>query len=169
MQANKHSPSSFKDLDSQLRVASRLLDYTHSLRTDDVGRKALQDNRWRYIQEVDSFVTGTVHNFTSKVLADLEDVLPDLQAASIDAEMARTLAVSLLPELDDEKARVAQTLRDLPWWDRITFAHLVKRSRTSYFREYQNFFDTNEPIIRFYAESVQIVADNLLMLIDYAH
>lgn len=146
----------------------RALNLLESTLTDDIGIKAFQNNPWRYTQEVDSFVTAIVKIFTSQVLKDLEDARPDFEAASTEAETSRTLAISLLVELDTEKDRVIRTLRDLPWWDRFTLAHFFKQSRTSYFREYSKFFDDHEAMIRLYVEWVQIVADNLLMLKDYA-
>lgn len=149
-------------------VALELLDSAHTLLTDDMGLKASTNNPWRYTQEVDNFVTTTVKNFTGKVLKSLGTSLPDILKVSTEAEMARTSAISLLVELDTEKSRVMGTLCDLPWWDRFTPAHSFRRSPTSYFREYSKFFDDHEAMIRLYVEWVQIVADNLLMLKDYA-
>lgn len=137
------------------------------MRSDNIGRKAFHVDPWQSIQEVDNFISETVKNFTGYLLKDLEQALPELQVASTEAEAARTLAISILLEIDSEKARVVQTLRDLPWWDRFTFAHFLEQSCTSYFREYLKFFDNHGPIIRYYVESIQIVADNILMLIEY--
>lgn len=148
-------------------IAFGLLNATHSLRDSEIDRKAFQNDPWRYIQEVDDFVSETVKNFTGKLLVQFEDILPVVQEASSEAEIVRTMATSLLLQIDNEKSRVAQTLRDLPWWDRFTLIYLLKGSRTSYFNEYSKLLADKEPRFRIYAEGIHIVADNLLMIMDY--
>lgn len=148
-------------------IALELLENTHSLRTDYLGQKAFQTNPSLYIQEIDNFVSGTVKNLTRNLLGEFEYILPNLQQSSAEVETARSFARTLLLNLDNEKARISKSLRNIPWWDRFTLSHYFERSRTYYFTGYSKFLAENEPAIRFYAEGVQIVADNLLMLIDY--
>lgn len=46
------------------------------------------------------------HGPAGKIIEEVETVLPELQVASTTAEAVRLIAVSLLLELDSEKARI---------------------------------------------------------------
>lgn len=139
----------------------------NTIRNYNEGLRAKADQPRRYIQEVDGFVSDVVKNLTNQIYLQLDDALPLFRQASQEAEIARDMSVSLLYNLDKELVSVPETLRSLPWWDRYTLNHYLRRSTTAYFTKYLTFLRDNESKIRFFAESIHIVADNLLTLIEY--
>lgn len=142
----------------------------NAIRNSNEGLRAKADQPRRYIQEVDGFVSDVVKNLTNQIylqLDALDDALPLFRQASQEAEIARNMSVSLLSNLEKELASVPETLRSLPWWDRYTLNHYLRRSKTAYFTKYLTFLRNNESKIRFFAESIHVVADNLLTLIEY--